>query len=186
MKLVKGDDLSTIEEGMDVSQYVRKGKPVTMRCSSGLDHTQGSSSSDINTQFLFTTESETNVTNKSVNCDQDPVKEGDWIIFRQTVPPYDCLLKISSFDSENVGEYSCTAFLPHNQSQYVAHRSPSSIKLYMKPDSDETLGIVIAYVIAGVAAIVLVLILLALAYRVRRSYQRHRNVSPYTSECICV
>ena len=161
---------------------------MSMMCSSGLDHTQSSNSSNIRTQFLFTAEGDANIT-KSADCDQELVKDGDWIVSRQNVPPYNCLLSISSFDSENAGKYSCTAFLPREQSQYVADHSPSSIKLYMKgqgPDNNETQTIIIACVVAGVVAIVLVLILLALATRARRSRRRDslRRASPYTSECI--
>ena len=181
MKLVESEDVK-IEEGTAVP----KGSHVTMMCSSGLDHTQGSNSSDIKTQFLFTAEGEMNIT-KSVNCTQEPMNNGGWIVSRQNEPPYNCLLNISAFDSKNAGEYSCTAFLPRDQSQYVADRSPSSIKLYMKgqgADNNERRTIIITSVAAVVFAFVLVLILLVLANRVRKSRRRNRRTSPYTSKCV--
>ena len=183
MKLVESDLLEDVE--IEEGTAVPKGSHVTMMCSSGLDHTQGSNSSDIKTQFLFTAEGEMNIT-KSVNCTQELMNDGGWIVSRQNEPPYNCLLNISTFDSDNAGEYSCTAFLPRDQSQYVADRSPSSIKLYMKDQGANRCTIIIAGVAAGALAIVLVLILLVLANRDRKSRRWNRRTSPYTSKCVCI
>ena len=183
MKLAESDLLENVR--IEERKNVVKGSHVTMTCSSGLDHTHGSNSSDIRTRFLFTAEGEKILT-KSVDCGQELVSNGDWTVFRQSEPPYDCLLNVSSFDSEDVGEYSCEAFLPRDQGQDAADRSPSSITLTMQGQGTENSGlftIIIACVVAGVVGVVLVLALIGLAYRVRRSRRRHRRASPYTSEC---
>ena len=182
LKLV-GTDL--LKDDSNVKKAISQGSHVTMTCSSGLDNTQGSNSSDIKTQFLFT--SEGGDTNKSVDCDKEPTTVDDWFVTRQDVPPYNCLLNITNFDSENVGEYSCTAFLPRGSSHYVMDPSPSSIQLSLKGQgtgSSSTLKIIIASVVVVVVAMVLLVALLGLAYRVRGRHRLRGRVTPYTSECI--
>lgn len=161
------------------------GNNVTLFCSSGLNSSSDSSSLDLPVWFIFKAWSNDSIT-KSMECGQSHAKlsDGDWIVTRQDSPPYDCVLMIINFGSEDVGKYSCFGLLPRDNSHYEAW-SHTVIDLSIREQVHNTVStndeLIILVVVVACVVLFLFLIIIMLVYRVKRTPPVR---TPYSSEYI--
>lgn len=168
-----------------VIAYEKIGSNVSLECSSGLSAQKDSSPTNIPVLFTFLKDglqSDSNYTKTKECRDIGEVAGGydtqssNWIISRKNVPPGDCVLTITNFGPNDVGEYNCAGLLSIDGSIYESDWSQKAIDLEeTKPESNAKL-----YALFALSLVVLVLGAIALfyLYHKRRRPQPHPEPEP--------
>lgn len=144
------------------------GSSVLLTCDSGLDDSQ-----DIQVNFTFTS-NYTGSGKKVVTCDQNQTNathSGTWSVYRSPLPPYDCVLQISSATRADAGEYLCIGLLPTDSAgQYWAVASNPVVVVESPTHSssqDTKLAIITSTVAMTLVLVVITLTVICLVvYRV--------------------
>ena len=128
---------NTSREQNLITHREKFGSNVTLLCSSSLTGVNDSAL-DIPVEFVFNSVSGINKSGECTNSKSVTV-EDNWIIYRQTFPPYECTLKIIDFSSKDIGDYNCVGLLPReDDSQYKKDQSKVTITLQLSNDLPPT------------------------------------------------
>ena len=165
------ENLTTLSKEFEI------GGNVTLLCASSLTGVNDSVL-DIPVVFAFKM-SGTNSTKSGVCHNKDNITtpvttEANWIISRQSFPPYDCILTIVDCGSKDVGEYQCAGLLPRDDdSQYEKDWSKVTIKLLNRDLPPKGKSNHLSLISIAAVLFLIVPVLIIIIYKIYRKSQYH-------------
>ncbi len=123
---------------------------MTLNCISGLQDS-------LNVRVLFNYTSSNGKNRKTLLCMDYPYLSDRWLIYRNTAPPYDCILKVLNFSAVDYGTYQCYGILSGNE-----YDVSNAQKVPMSPEHNSGLSpsVIQAAVLVPLGIITLIIVVL--------------------------